>query len=194
MIEPQAHREKSELIEVQGVKGTAVFCRDGCHRYRLDRRLDGPYRWPYYSDPSLLNLNFILLNPSTGTADEDDPTIGRCIRFARDWGYETITITNIFAMRSTDAAQLRAFDNNLVVSPELNDEIILDIARDANQVIAGWGTHGVVRGRGGIVFKELQRVGIDVNALAVTKEGFPGHPLYLLASAVGERYHGRIGG
>ena len=44
---------------------------------------------------------FIGLNPSTADETKNDPTIRRCINFAKDWGYGGVMIANLFAFRST---------------------------------------------------------------------------------------------
>jgi hypothetical protein len=70
----------------------AVLSECGRYRYVLTRT------W----DHDLAACAFIGLNPSTADAHEDDPTIRRCIRFARDWGHGGLIMLNLFAWRSTD--------------------------------------------------------------------------------------------
>ena len=50
---------------------------------------------------------FIGLNPSTADGIDDDPTIRRCIRFAKDRGYGRLSVANLFAYRATRPADLR---------------------------------------------------------------------------------------
>jgi hypothetical protein len=51
---------------------------------------------------------FIMLNPSTATEFQNDPTVERCERRARALGYGAFRVTNIFAWRATDPRDMRA--------------------------------------------------------------------------------------
>ncbi len=51
-------------------------------------------------------IGFVMLNPSTADATSNDPTIRRCINFARFWGYGAIEVVNLFAYRASHPAQL----------------------------------------------------------------------------------------
>jgi hypothetical protein len=76
------------------MKGSAVFSEDGVYRYRLERTellRSGPS--DRFHDGA---ANFIMLNPSTATADASDPTVRRCEGFARAWGYDRLIVTNLF--------------------------------------------------------------------------------------------------
>ena len=84
--------------------------------------------------------------------------------------------TNIFAFRSTNPAGLRTTKDP--VGPE-NDEAILNAAKNADLVIAAWGTHGELQDRGNAVRGLLTEAGIELHVLRLTKAGHPGHPLYV---------------
>ena len=86
-------------------------------------------------------------------------------------------VVNVFALRSTDPKGLRQVDDP--VGPE-NDAHIARLAKQADLVIAGWGTHGALMDRGNEVRKILGTF-CEPKCLAVTKHGFPKHPLYLRA-------------
>jgi hypothetical protein len=72
----------------------AEISEDGKYRYALMRMWD---------DKPL--MMFCMLNPSTADATKDDPTIRRCIGFAKDRGYGGIYVVNLMAYRATDPAE-----------------------------------------------------------------------------------------
>lgn len=121
-------------------------------------------------------LLFVLLNPSTADAKEDDPTILRCLERARRWGYTTLDVVNLFALRSTDpGALVTAADP---VGPN-NDAHILEAAVRATTVICGWGSNSPRPERAAEVLALLRRVGKTPMALKINADGNPAHPLYL---------------
>jgi len=122
-----------------------------------------------------------MLNPSTADAFQLDPTNRRCVGFAQAWGYGSMVTTNIFAFRSTNPAGLRTTKDP--VGPE-NDEAIVNGAKNADLVIAAWGTHGELQDRGNAVRGLLAEAGIELHVLRLTKAGHPGHPLYVSGDTV----------
>jgi hypothetical protein len=74
----------------------AEFSDCGTYRYALWRTWNA-------LQPGVL---FVGLNPSTADATTDDPTIRRCIGFAKRWGYGGITMANVFAYRATDPREM----------------------------------------------------------------------------------------
>jgi len=71
---------------------------------------DGLYRWRLWRlwDASRPRLLWVLLNPSTADARDDDPTLRRCVGYAVRWGYGAVDLVNLFALRSTDPRALRS--------------------------------------------------------------------------------------
>ena len=49
-----------------------------------------------------------MLNPSTATEVQNDPTVERCERRARALGFGAFRVCNIFAWRDTDPRAMRA--------------------------------------------------------------------------------------
>lgn len=163
----------SDLIETTRVTAVLSPCRT--FRYRLDR---------VWSDAEPL-VAFIMLNPSTADEQKDDPTIRRCVGFAKAWGYGGVVVGNLFSLRSTDPKAL--YGHADPVGPD-NDKYLLEIAGDCHQVIAAWGTHGSLRERGREVAYMLN--GTNMSALKVTADGSPGHPLYIAANTAPKAYFG----
>lgn len=151
---------------------TATLSPDREYRYHLSRTWD-------VEKPTLA---WIMLNPSTADETEDDPTIRRCVNFAKDWGYGSIVVGNLFALRTPDPDGLD--DHPDPIGPE-NDDYLLEIARESDLVIAAWGTGGAKKGRqaprGPVVWAMLEadpKAVTNVRALDTTKDGHPVHPLY----------------
>lgn len=123
-------------------------------------------------------VNFIMLNPSTADHEKDDPTIRRCIGYARSWGFGKLIITNLFALRSTDPRVLQRHADPV---GEGNDEQIVAMADRSHRIIFAWGNHGKLLGRGNEVRKLLSEGGVmeEFNyCLGMNKTGEPVHPLY----------------
>jgi len=119
---------------------------------------------------------FILLNPSTADEVQDDPTIRRCIAYAKRWGYGGLILGNAFALRSTDP---RGLYSHADPNGPGNDQALAEIAKEADRVVCGWGTHGALMGRGAAVLDIIRQAGAEPLALKLTAAGYPGHPLYL---------------
>ena len=68
------------------LKSDAIFSPDRIHRYGL---------WRIWDD-ALPKVLFIGLNPSTADELKNDPTIRRCIGYAKDWGYGGYIMGNIY--------------------------------------------------------------------------------------------------
>ena len=178
VVEKYMRRRRGTLFNPRKVKrenshytfGTAWFSRDNVYRYRLTRI------WSY--DLPIRFLLYIMLNPSTATENADDPTIRRCAEFGKAWGYGGCHICNLFAFRSAYPEALRA--NADPVGPH-NEGVIGYTANlaDVDLVVAAWGTHGTLNDTDKRVKELMQREGIALHHLGLTKGGHPRHPLYL---------------
>lgn len=124
---------------------------------------------------------FIMLNPSTADGTTDDPTIRRCVGFAKTWNYERLEVVNLFAYRATDPQKVLALSADEAIGPE-NQESVEDAIRDAGIVVCAWGAHGSYLGQDETVLGWCN--GAKTFALGVTKAGNPRHPLYLRAATV----------
>ena len=77
--------------------------------YELSATFSPCRRWRYtllrrWEPANLIVVAFIGLNPSTADETLDDPTIRRCIGFAKAWGAGGMYMLNLFGWRSTDPA------------------------------------------------------------------------------------------
>jgi hypothetical protein len=152
--------------EPLSTEASAVFSSCRTWRYELRRRWeDGPL------------VAFIGLNPSTADETQDDPTIRRCIGFAKRWGYGGLIMANLFAFRATDPRDMRAAAS-AAVGP-LNDAHLEAVYWASAMIVAAWGVGGSFRNRDG----EVSRLLGTMMALGFTKGGHPRHPLYVRADA-----------
>lgn len=149
------------------VEKVARLSPDGVYRYTLGRR------W----DRALPTAVFVMLNPSTADADVDDMTIRKDMRFARGWGMGGLWVVNLYALRSTDPALLRRHSDP--VGPENNWHLAKAAELAAEHgwpIVAAWGAlAGSERVAEVLSFSGMDRLSV----LHVTKDGQPGHPLYL---------------
>ena len=159
---------------------TAVLDLTGAYRYELTRT--------WCSAPP---VTWLMLNPSTADAVDDDQTIARCARRAQRIGAGGIVVVNLFAYRATRPADLARCPDPV---GELNDEFIGQaIAEPGRLVIAGWGTHGTLHGRASQVTRMLAMAGVTTWCLGTTKNGQPVHPLYQPGNTKLIRYKPLVG-
>lgn len=149
-------------------KQGAIFSDCRRWRYSLWRRFsDIPCRPKQF-------CAFIGLNPSTADETIDDPTVRRCIRFAKSWNFGGMIMLNLFAYRATDPNVMKAFPHPV---GEFNDFTIDTVCRSVGQVVCCWGNHGSFQNRSDHVGEILSDV--PTWCFGTTKTGEPKHPLYL---------------
>lgn len=119
-------------------------------------------------------LTFIMLNPSTANAIDDDPTIRRCLSFCTSLGYGILHVVNLFAYRSTNPSELLIVENP--VGKE-NLDFIKNVVQNSDMTICAWGTKGSIKNQDKFIINFLKN--FDLYALKITKNGHPSHPLYL---------------
>jgi hypothetical protein len=151
-----------------GMAGGATI--RGRYRYHLWRRIVGAGSG---------RILFVMLNPSTADAEHDDPTLRRCLGFARAWGFGRLDVCNLFALRTPDPRELRSHRDP--VGPENDRHICAAVAR-ADRIVAAWGTGGALLRRGDAVRSILEPMSPMV--LRLTRRGHPQHPLYLPRAVV----------
>ncbi|ABD56950.1 DUF1643 domain-containing protein [Jannaschia sp. CCS1] len=158
------------MIEREHLKGDAasVAVYSDCERYR--------YALTRVWDADGQRALFIMLNPSTATEVQNDPTVERCERRARTLGFGAFRVLNIFAYRATDPRDMRRAADP--VGPA-NDAAILAGLDWADRVICAWGTHGEHLARGPAVADLLWGTGRELLHLGLSKAGHPKHPLYI---------------
>lgn len=152
------------------VEKAAVISDDGLYRYSLVRR------W----DVTLPVMVFIMLNPSTADANLDDPTIRRCMGFARTMGFGGIMVVNLFAFRATSPDDMKAAEDPVGLD---NDHWLgkaFDYcSRAQRSAVAAWGVHGQHKDRDYAVAALAAKHGVELMCLGKTKGGDPRHPLYV---------------
>ena len=117
---------------------------------------------------------FIGLNPSTADATVDDPTITRCIGFARDWGHGGLYMVNLFAYRATKRADMKKADDPI---GEECDGWLKWACANASRIVCAWGSDGRHQGRGKAVMEMLQAQ-YELHCFGLTSNQQPIHPLY----------------
>lgn len=155
-------------------KSSAVISADGKYRYKLGRY------WGRETAPAV----WIMLNPSTADAVDDDPTIRRCISFAKRWGFGGIEVYNLFALRSRDPIRMETAEDP--VGPE-NDYWLTAAAQSGTTIIAAWGACQTLlqsRRAARVVELLVQSRAANPTSLGLTKAGHPRHPLYVRSDAL----------
>lgn len=156
----------------------AIISGCGRYRYSLTRQ---------WGDEPL--LPFVMLNPSTADADIDDPTIRRCIGFARREGAGGIIVANLFGLRATDPRELMlagdAFGPN-------NEEHIWNLACKAHAtympIVCAWGERGDLMGAARRAMGLMVLAMAPMVCLGRTAHGHPRHPLYVAGDQLLENF------
>jgi len=152
----------------------------------------GQYRYLLWRvwDDSLPSVVFVMLNPSTADGQVDDPTVRRCVAFARDWGYGRLDVVNLFPLRATNPSVLRHHADPLGPAG-LADAAILDIARAAPMIVCAWGGQSMARKRADTVLRLMLGItGLSkrLHHIGLNQDGSPKHPLYIAASVRPQRW------
>jgi hypothetical protein len=153
----------------------AVFSPDRRYRYRL---------WRVWGDDGSKRCMFIMLNPSTADEAVLDPTMRRCVGFAKAWGFGALEVGNLFALRSTDPDELLRDPSPTEHEPGLNLSWLRQASDLCERVVLAWGSHRAVRASNTdqiikvIAACDRRKIGY----LPHPKTAKLAHPLYLPAS------------
>lgn len=146
-----------------------VMCTDGKNGAVLSKCENYRYKlWRVWNDNKATVL-FIMLNPSTADAENNDPTIRRCIGYAKEWGYGGLYVGNLYAYRATKPENLFAAEQP---EGEANRRCIKEMADKCELVICAWGNG---KGKPPKWMKNIT----ELHYLKQNKDGTPSHPLYL---------------
>lgn len=144
---------------------SAIISECGRYRYRLSRV------WGTGKA-----LAFVMLNPSTADADNDDPTIRRCMGFAKREGAAGIIVMNVFAFRATSPKVMLAEPNAFGPNNAAHLKALCSASLEM-PIVCAWGTHGGAVASSLAVMMRDQ--GARLACLGKTKDGHPRHPLYV---------------
>lgn len=148
------------------IRRSAQFDATGQYRYWLKREWD--------ADQGAIAL--IMLNPSRADHRQDDPTLRRCLRLARQWQFGRFTVVNLFAYCTASPKILQTVAQP--IGPD-NDHHILQACQTANQIVLAWGNWGVLHQRDQAVLKLLHPYRDRLYCLGHNKTRQPRHPLYV---------------
>ena len=121
-------------------------------------------------DESKPYVMFVGLNPSTADETTNDPTLTRCINYAKSWGFG-VCMANIFAYRATKPIDMKAATDPIGAE---NNDWLVELSNDAGMVVAAWGNDGSYLGRS----KQIEELLPNLHCLKLNKSGEPAHPLY----------------
>lgn len=162
------------MAQPANIQRSAIISADQRYRYRLSRWWSDTLPW----------VTFLMINPSTADAFEDDATIRKCIGFADAWGFGGIDVVNLFALRSRDPLAL--VPERDPVGPDYFTHL-LDAVKKSKHLIAAWGCESTLRKspillkRPAAVLSTIRtlRPDLAIECLGMTKTGTPYHPLML---------------
>lgn len=159
------------------ITSSARFNSTRTHRYSL---------WRIWNE-NIKPLVVIGLNPSTADEYENDPTVSKCIVWAREWGFGGLIMLNIFAYRATDPKEMKRHPEPV---GEDNNKHILKHCERAGLILCAWGNDGAFRDRAKEVLALLES--FDLYCMGTNQDGSPKHPLYLKYKTKRELYRKKL--
>lgn len=131
---------------------------------------------------------FVMLNPSDADAEMDDPTVAKCSKYCKRWGFRSLVILNLFEFRTSSPKILKKTDDPY--GPQRYNNIF-DMtytinAQESNvKVVCAWGNDGKFKARDEEVLQVITKCFEDIKpqCFKINKNGTPIHPLYQLDDA-----------
>jgi hypothetical protein len=159
----------------QYIENDAVISACGRYRYLLRRT------WNAASPRAL----YVMLNPSTADALQDDPTIRSCVRLAAGLGYGSLEVVNVFAYRATKPDALLSAADPVGLQNETHVRAAL--ARCDVPILA-WGAWPPARAASIYVRNAIRASRPAAFCFGKTASGAPKHPLYIKSGTPLENY------
>lgn len=165
---PVSFEQKSDVVNKTLISDCGKYC------YEFSRHLE--ITPPLPKEHAVM---FVMNNPLMTDAN---PTVWRCIEFARAWGFNRIMIGHLFAFRADETRKLRqAYHEGFnIIGPE-NGYHLRQMAKDANMIVCAWGPNAELSGFTERTLRvcEMLRYFGDLYLISRTRHGGPAHPLYL---------------
>jgi hypothetical protein len=160
----------------------AVISDDKVYRYHLGRRWAAPFG---REGPARI-LGVLMLNPSTADAFKNDRTISKVIHYAQEWGYNAISVANVFAMRTTYPHELKPYTDEQRTGEENESYIMQMFLESYDKILCGWGANPLAAPRIPAICNLLQSMNKhlperrhkEMVYVKLTGKGMPMHPLY----------------
>lgn len=151
---------------------SAILSLCGRYRYWLVRQWEA-------SKPMLVT---VMLNPSTGDHERDDPTILALVHFATLWGYGGLIIVNLNAFQASQPPVMHAehLAGRDVEGPENNQHLTnaLSYAKMmGGPVLVAWGNGGSFRDAHLKFATNAAFAKVPLACLGTTQSGAPKHPM-----------------
>ena len=157
------------------LENDAVISDCGKYRYLLRRTWD-------HAKPRCL---YIMLNPSTADARQDDATIRSCVRLANGLGYGSMEVVNVFAWRATKPDELLTAPDPC--GPRNEHHVEAALGRCDIPILA-WGAWPPAAEASVYIRNTIRSRRPAAFCFGRTKSGAPKHPLYVKNGTLLETY------
>ncbi|OAX50322.1 DUF1643 domain-containing protein [Paenibacillus sp. AD87] len=124
-------------------------------------------------DLGLPRLLYIMLNPSTASESTEDQTSKQCLYFAKELGFGSLEIVNLYSFISSDPTALKDSVDPIGID---NDKHIIEAAKRSNKIVIAWGERHFFNNRNTYVIEFLKQNGYEIYCLKKAKSGHPRHP------------------